>query len=320
MTDEPVGYLGGASGDDPYGDTADDPHNPHNTATDDGPEEMEYALPPAENPPEAEVVGYLGGESELPGLPPVEEDSAAYSHRDFMAGGEGGEEYYEDPYGGDPYSQYEDPYGGTATAEDDPYAGYDATAAADTDPSYFDSLGHDDDQPETGMQTQTEVGYDTEEFADDDQPKTISQQDAESIIRRITTKRILPPEQQQAKPLNRPQPLTPAGGGLKIWPILLVLVILSGAGIYVFRKQLSQLHPALAFLYPQPDVGPIMTDVKKVDPNEVKKKKLLEMVLMSEAKALGVDMKALREKKDPAPGDKPADADKAPAKTQEGGQ
>ena len=318
MTDEPVGYLGGASGDDPYGAPADDPHNPH-TATDDAPaDEMEYALPPAENPPE-EVVGYLGGESELPALPAVEEDSAAYSHRDFMAGGEGGEEYYEDPYGGDPYSQYEDPYGGAATAEadyDDPYAGYDANAAADTDPSYFDSLGHDDDVPETGMQTQTEVGYDTEEFADDDQPKTISQQDAESIIRRITTKRILPPEQQQAKPLNRPQPLTPAGGGLKIWPILLVLVVLSGAGVYVFRKQIARLHPALSFLDPQPPVGPMKSTQPKVNPEEVKKKKLLEMVLLSEAKALGVDMKTLKNKKDPAPG-KTAD-EKAPAKTEGG--
>ena len=53
---------------------------------------------------------------------------------------------------------------------------------------------------------------------------------------------------------------------------------------------------------------------------KLKKDKLLQMVLVSEAKALGVDPEKVKKKKDPAPGagDKPA-GEKAPAKT-EGGE
>lgn len=59
--------------------------------------------------------------------------------------------------------------------------------------------------------------------------KPISQQDAESIIRRVTTKRILPPEQQAqgARARKARQPL-------KLWPILIVLALILGALIYLF--------------------------------------------------------------------------------------
>jgi hypothetical protein len=296
MTDEDsVGYLGAAPSDDPYGAPADDPY----TATEPDPygdpygapaEEEEYSLPPASSPPPDEVVGYLGGSDapaeDMPALPPVEEHDPNFSHRDFMDEG-GGEDYQDDPYADQGYA---DPYEMPADQgyDDGAYDDYDSAAASDTDPSYFDSLGHTDDA-ETGMATQTEVGYDTEEFADDDQPKTISQQDAESIIRRITTKRILPPEQQQAKAMSRPQPLSPGGGGLRIWPILVVLLLLSAGGVFVFRKTLAKKFDWLAFLDPQKkQAGPVTTG-PKIDPEAIKKKKLLKLVRTSEAKAFDMD-------------------------------
>ncbi|MGE0711403.1 MAG: hypothetical protein AB7N76_30235 [Planctomycetota bacterium] len=296
MTDEPVGYLGGNTGDDdPYGAPEDDPHN--HTATEDP--YGDYALPPA-SAPEEEVVGYLGGEpEELPALPPVEEGDSAYSHSDFL--GQEAQPEYDDPYAGEDYEDpYQMPAGDTplATGYDD-YGDYEG-APADGDPSYFDSLGHSD-EAETGMATQTEVGYDTEEFADDDQPKTISQQDAESIIRRITTKRILPPEQQAAQSMPRPQPLTPGGGGLRIWPILLVLLALGAGGVWMFREQLGLVSS-----------GPgeaIVPQGNTIPPNELKKRELLRLVLLGECKAFGVDY---------AKAEKDAVAEEASAKTNAG--
>jgi hypothetical protein len=286
--DEPVGYLGGAAADDdpyaapaeddPYGAPAeDDPYGAADGFADEAGGEPEFALPGAEGEPEFALPGAEGVDEEyaLPGaagepehaLPPADDGGEAdYSASDFMADGA--------PVDDDPYATetYDDPYA-TQDGYEDEYGSYED---AEADDGYYDSMGHDDDL-ETGMATETEVGYDTEEFADDDQPKTISQQDAESIIRRITTKRILPPEQQQAQPMARPQPLTPGGGGLKMWPILIVLLLLGGGGAFVFREQLFGTGD-------KPVVG-IQTPKPTISAQERAKRLLVKRILTSEAKA-----------------------------------
>jgi len=314
--DEPVGYLGGAAAeDDPYAlppeDAADDPYgapaedDPYGAAAEDDPYgandgftdeaggEPEFALPGAEGEPEYALPGAEGVDDEyaLPGatgepehsLPPAEEGEADYSASDFMA--DGGIPPEEDAYATE---TYDDPYA-TQDGYEDEYGSYED---AEADDGYYDSMGHDDDL-ETGMATETEVGYDTEEFADDDQPKTISQQDAESIIRRITTKRILPPEQQQAQPMARPQPLTPGGGGLKLWPIFIVLLLLGAGGAFVFREQLFGTgdQPVVINPTPQPTLSA----------QERAKRLLVKRILTSEAKAFDRKPEELLNKKSGAP-------------------
>ncbi|MBL4845577.1 MAG: hypothetical protein JKY65_08635 [Planctomycetes bacterium] len=254
--------------DDPYGDPVDE--NPYAT------DEAEYALPGTEGEPEFALPGSEGVDDAyaLPGasgdddpehsLPATAEAEADYSASDFMADGGGAEtETYDDPY--ETQDGYQDEYGSYENAE--------------ADDGYYDSMGHEGDGPETGMATETEAGYDTEEFADDDQPKTISQQDAESIIRRITTKRILPPEQQEAGAMTRPQPLTPGGGALKIWPILIVLLLMGGGAAFVFRKQLG-------FGSGGPEIGPTAgTPKPTLSAQERARRELVKRILTSEAKA-----------------------------------
>ena len=306
--DEPVGYLGGAAAeDDPYAlppeDAADDPYgapaedDPYGAAEDDpygGADdgfadeaggEPEFALPGAEGDEEYALPGATGEPEHS--LPPAEEGEADYSASDFMA--DGGIPPEDDAYATE---TYDDPYA-TQEGYDDEYGSYED---AEADDGYYDSMGHDDGL-ETGMATETEVGYDTEEFADDDQPKTISQQDAESIIRRITTKRILPPEQQQAQPMARPQPLTPGGGGLKMWPILIVLLLLGGAGAFVFREQLFGTGKQPVVINPTPK--------PTLSAQERAKRLLVKRILTSEAKAFDRKPEELLNKKTPAPGATP---------------
>lgn len=318
--DEPVGYLGGAAADDdpyalppaeddPYGAPAeDDPYGAADgfasEAGDGGTDEPEFALPGAEGEPEYALPGAEGADEEyaLPGataeeeysLPPADEGEADYSASDFMA---------DAPPVDDPYATetYDDPYA-TQDGYEDEYGSYED---AEADDGYYDSMGHDDGL-ETGMATETEVGYDTEEFADDDQPKTISQQDAESIIRRITTKRILPPEQQQAQPMARPQPLTPGGGGLKMWPILLVLLLLGGGGAFVFREQIfgTGEQPSIEVDTPKPTLSA----------QERAKRLLVRRILTSEAKAFDRKPEELLNQKS-APSS-PGDSKATPTPTQ----
>lgn len=227
-----------------------------------------------------EVSGYLGGQSEeeLPSLPP-QESRESYSAKDFLDS-EVQEAPAEDPYA-DPYAQ--PPAEGYGD-----YEGYDASAQQG-DPAYFDSMAHGG-AAEGAAPPAEEYGGD-----DPDQPKTISQQDAESIIRRITTKRILPPETFDKKATAAPaQKLTEAGGGLRIWPILFVILIVVGMGLFFFGEQLAEQFPELRPLMPWLEAveAPAKEEIiDKVDPNVVAKKKLLDMVLISEAKAYGVAVK-----------------------------
>lgn len=233
------------------------------------------APPPKKDKPPAadgdEVVGYLGGaEGELPALPPQEE-KASYSAHDFIQP--------EAPAEADPYA---DPYAQPQEGGD--YEGYDAGEAAQADPAYFDSMAHAGEAAPADA-----ANYAAEE--DPDQPKTISQQDAESIIRRITTKRILPPEQEKKAAIAPPPKLTATGGGVRIWPILFVLLILGGAGVFLFGEQIAEAVPELReymfWLEPPPAVV-IEPPPPKEDPVAKAKKDLLELVIKSEAKAFGV--------------------------------
>ncbi len=266
--EEPAGYLGGAQGpeDDPYKDAA----SATPTATEDD-----------------DVAGFLGGapgEEDLPSLPGQQQDDASYSAHDFLESEE--VEPAENPYA-DPYADqddYGDPYAlpPSESSPYDEYEGYDAAAMSESDPSYFDSMGHDDSQDVATATMPT--GYETEEFTEDDsQPKTISQQDAESIIRRITTKRILPPESQ--KQVSPPR-LTASSGGLRIWPILLITLVLAAGGVYTFRKPIAEAFPQLAGLLGVDLQQDVTVDPQpKENPEEVKKRAMMKMILQSEMKA-----------------------------------
>lgn len=276
MSDEPVAYLGGAEG---------------------------------QKPPEEEVDGYLGGaasEEDVPSLPP-QESHESYSAKDFLDPDAGGEAAVDDPYA-DPYGQPADAGGGYGD-----YEGYDAAASAESDPAYFESMGHagtatDDEAPPAD-------DYAADEYGDDpDQPKTISQQDAESIIRRITTKRILPPESTaEKKPMVAPPPkLTEAGGGMRIWPVLLAALIVAGMGLAFFGEEIAEQFPEarpLLFWLPPKIEEVKLDDPEKIDPNEVARKKMLEMAVLSEAKAFGLtpkDVPAAAPATSSTPGSTPA--------------
>lgn len=258
MSDEPVAYLGGDQGG--------------------------GKKPPAEDD---EVDGYLGGqEEEIPSLPP-QESHESYSAKDFLDS-----EVQEAP-ADDPYA---DPYAEPAAAAEGygDYEGYDASAAQG-DSAYFDSMAHGGAATDEAAPPAEE--YASEEYGGDDpdQPKTISQQDAESIIRRITTKRILPPETTDKKAAVAPAPkLTEAGGGLRIWPILFVIAIVASMGLFFFGEQIAEQFPELRpvlFWLPPAEAPVVLDQLDVVDPNVVAKKKLLDMVLMSESKAFGLAVK-----------------------------
>jgi hypothetical protein len=279
MDEEPVGYLGGSVEDDPYAE----PYADKGGGAD------PYGGDHADSAPgsdDEEVVGMLGGaagDEELPALGPAPGDGS-YAASDFIEG----DETYADPYA-DPYSQdgeYDDPYA-LPPSQEDTFGDYEGYDAGEGDPSYFDSMGHDDGYGPDEVETQS--ADDFTQYDDDSSPKTISQQDAESIIRRITTKRILPPDQDQGKSVA-PRQLTPTGGGLRIWPILIAVLLLGAGGVAMFTQEIAEMFPELAPLLGvtlETDKGP---EVVNVEPKEVKRKRLmLEKVLNSEAKAFGME-------------------------------
>lgn len=280
MTDEPAGYLGGEDGEpygDPYGEAAVDPYGE--------PAADAYADPYGgggdEDGEDGEVVGLLGGaqaEEELPALPGTA--GGDYSASDFIDSNDGA---YADPYA-DPYADTggEDPYALPPAESQDDYEGYDAGAMAEDDPAYFDSMGHDDGY---GGDIETQSADEYTEY-DDDSPKTISQQDAESIIRRITTKRILPPDQEKK---ISPRQLTPTGGGLRIWPILVVGLLLAVGGILTFKEDIAKAIPELAgILGVELEQEKPPEEINTEDPKAKIKRLMLEKVLKSELKALDV--------------------------------
>lgn len=281
--DEPVGYLGGEVGSDPYGSQDDDEIEGYL-------EGSSAASPYAKANPygdeDEEIAGYLEGapgEDDMPMLPPVEEPEANYSAKDFIDS--------------DPAMDAYDPY-----AEDDPYAasgedyGYDDYQESDA--SYFDDMGHTE-EPATQKYAEEPESFD--EYDDPDQPKTISQQDAESIIRRITTKRIVPPEAEaRPKPVVQ-QSYTQSGGGLRIWPLLVAFLILAGVGGFMFKQEIGQQlydlgYPDLAAMmgYEKPEDTVIVDTGPKETPEQKRARILKETVLKSELKAFGLKEKDLK--------------------------
>lgn len=174
-------------------------------------------------PEDAPIEGYLGGDAppdSLPALPPAEPQ---YSATDFI----------EPP----------------AEAPPESYADYaEAPVEAPTgDATQFEQYGHDEqataaeDYAADGTQTVPEAPppEQSSDFDEPGLPKTISQQDAENIIKRITTKKILPPEVAAAEGprINPPAEFTPRGGAKLGRIIFVLLILLGGAGAAVYFKE-----------------------------------------------------------------------------------
>lgn len=230
----------------------------------DASDENPYAAPSTD---EGEISGFLegaSGEEELPMLP-AQESQADYSASDFIQNEEPEEAH-------DPYQQ-------------------DYTSQEDA--AYFDSMGHD------GTATVTEEPV--EEYVEqDDQPKTISQQDAESIIKRITTKRLVPAE-GEARPIQSySPPMTRSGGGFKFGALLLILGSILGLGavaVVLFPQEIGKFiaedlgMPDIAagppFYWTPPVVEP--DKPPDIEPPEVRKKRqMLEMLRRSEELSQGL--------------------------------
>ncbi|MEZ0229421.1 MAG: hypothetical protein ACAI25_12400 [Planctomycetota bacterium] len=234
------------------------------------------AGPPADD----QVEGYLGGAAgeaapeELPALPPAGV-SAVYSASDFIAP--------------------------PPEVEDEPPPSYDSYAAdpvAEPAPEQADMeqyAANSDPEPSAGTQTVVESPQ-TEGSSDFDEPglpKTISQQDAENIIKRITTKKILPPEvaQHEGPRVNPPAELTPRGSPKlgRLVVILLVLIGGYGAAVY-FNDQLAPFLPAELYpfiWYTPPPVKIEDNRPPELTPAQKKEAALRKMVLESEWRAFG---------------------------------
>jgi hypothetical protein len=237
--------------------------------------------------PEAQVEGYLGGqtsdakpvEEELPALPPAGV-SAVYSASDFIAPPPETEE--------EPPPAY-DSYAAEPVAEPAP-------AAADVEQYSHEST--------SGTKTVVEEpsSQPSSDFDEPGLPKTISQQDAENIIKRITTKKILPPEVAASDgPRITPGPeLTPRGTP-KLGRIVVVLLLILGlyGGAVAFREDVGPFLPEVLWPYifytPPPPTKPI--DTTPTETPEVKKEKALRhLVFESEWRAF--DYKSSKEFED----------------------
>ena len=287
--DEPVGYLGGSTGQDlEYAE-----ENPYGDPSDMG----GYA-----DSDEEEVVGYLEGSEvdgeDLPALPPAEEDPANYTAGDFLE-----DQPYEDQPYEDPYATEEDPY---ATSDYD-YEGYEESAVEDT--SHFDQMGHT-----SGEETQ-DFGY-SDDYDDPDQPKTISQQDAEKIIERITKTR---PTATDTAPRLSPGPrLTPSRRGFRLGPlfaVFLILLLAGGLTVVLAKDQVGEwLHGmgmtdlATMIGYQPPEVVVEDTGPPPESQEDRARRLMKESLLKSEALALELPDEAAKAPDSPggeAPGDAP---------------
>lgn len=189
------------------------------------------------------------------------------NYGDSYEGGSG----YGDSYsgGGDSYTDFQD--GQATMAEPSPY---ETNAGFDSYGSNLDSYGDTIGESSTAM----------DDF-DDSLPQTISQQDAESIIKRITTKKFAPVTEVPA--IQKP---TPVKKGLPIALIVGVVALLAIVGV-----------AALFFLMPDdggevdPGTGtgrrePRLSEAQRLE------KKFRDAVLASEAIAFDEDIDALRDK------------------------
>ncbi|MDF1664537.1 MAG: hypothetical protein P1V97_22450 [Planctomycetota bacterium] len=197
--------------------------------------------------------------------PQQEHDTGNYG--DGYAGGAG----YGDSYGGgaDSYTDFE---GGDATAAQP--SPYETGAGFESYGSNLDSYGDTIGESSTAM----------DDF-DDSLPQTISQQDAESIIKRITTKKFAPVT--DVPTIQKPVPVK------KGLPIALILGVVGLLGIVGIA--------ALFFLLPGDteidDPGDIRSPRRpKLSEAQRLEKKFRDAVLASEAIAFDEDPDSLRDK------------------------
>lgn len=254
--EEPVAYLGGKSGD------SDAPADAGAATGDDAP-----------------VEGYLGGAAaepqpeELPSLPPAGV-SAVYSASDFIAP--------------------------PPEVDEEPPPSYDSYAAdpvAEPAPEQSDMdqyAAHPAEEPNPGTATVVEAPSEgSSDFDEPGLPKTISQQDAENIIKRITTKKILPPDvaSNDGPRVNPPAELTPRGSPKlgRLVVILLILIGGYGAAVY-FNDQLAPYLPpeVYPFIFYTPPPAKV-DDTKPIEdtPAQKKEKALRKIMLESEWRAFG---------------------------------
>jgi hypothetical protein len=252
--------------------------------------------------PEAPVEGYLGGDAppdSLPSLPPAGV-SAVYSASDFIAA----------------------PAEEEAAPAYDSYAAEPPVEAPQADQSDFEQYGHPEGEPQhpaemdNGTATVVEQPQEaSSDFDDPGLPKTISQQDAENIIKRITTKKILPPEvaAQEGVRVNPSSELTPRGSP-KLGRMLIVLVLLIGgaAALVFFKDDVGPYLPEVIqnlIGYVPPPPTPVIEPSTGDTPEMKKQKALREKVLESEWRAFGYaskqEMLDANKPATPPPGDTP---------------
>jgi hypothetical protein len=266
------------------------------------------------DPPAEEVDGYLGGEASLPALPPAQQ---SYQTTDFIAANE----EPPPPQGADFGAPVEAPPAQEEAAAYDQYAATTDNVQAAADDQYSSTQVED----YAAAQTMTEESSPTTqsepqpvetsgEFTEPELPKTITQQDAENIIKRITTKKILPPEiaeKEGPRVVPTQDVLTPRSQpGLKTLPIIIVtLFVIYGTAMF-FREQI---HDAIsdktirdivdaALFYSKADEKPPEV-IKVEDPPEVKAKKdFVKRLRISEEHALGLNDGELSAPSDNGPG------------------
>jgi hypothetical protein len=252
-------------------------------------------------PPAEEVDGYLGGEASLPALPPAQQQ---YQTTDFIAATE-----EPPPQGADFGAPVEAPPAQEEAAAYDQYAATTDNAAV-ADDQYSSTQVEDysaaqtmtnDESPTTQTEMQAPPVETSGEFTEPELPKTITQQDAENIIKRITTKKILPPEvaeKEGPRVVPTQDVLTPrAQPGLKTAPIIIVLLFALYGSAILFREQIHDAIPdptlrgwfdAATFYHKEE--GPPPPPPVKEDPPDVKaKKEFLKSLRLSEEKALGLN-------------------------------
>jgi hypothetical protein len=246
--------------------------------------------------PDEPVEGYLGGDAPpdtLPALPPAGV-SATYNASDFIPAPP--EVTEDDP----PLAEEAPPADETGPAYDT-YAAEAPVAPEGAGAADFEQYGHaEEPQPETGTATVVEppTGQDTaSEFEEPGLPKTISQQDAENIIKRITTKKILPPDVAAAdgRQVNPPSELTPRGGP-KLGRAVFVLLIIFGviAGAVAFKQDLEPYIPSwLAAILGVETAPPVVTNNEEhvETKEEILARKFRAKVLESEWRAFGFNSK-----------------------------
>ena len=227
------------------------------------------------------VAGYLGGQAgegkpeDLPALPPAGV-SAVYSASDFIAPPPEVEE--------EPPPAY-DSYAADPVAEPAPAAADMEQYAHEPEPE------PEPEPPATATVVEQGAQEGSSDFDEPGLPKTISQQDAENIIKRITTKKILPPETGQGETprISKPSELTPRGSPKLGRLIVLLIIVVGGYGAAVaFNDQVKDYLPDYLWpyiFYTPPPEKPEDKPPPTKTPAQLKEEALRKVMLESEWRA-----------------------------------